>query len=154
MALVARAVGRCAVTVTRRGFLQLLGAAIAAASVDATKRGEATGGIKQREGGTRHVHARHLYGYLIEDNRFAHRIDLIYDGKQVGVDFVTVAPQLDERALVPALAQLNAYIADDNVQVGEIFTYSFEQWHRNDAARKRWGRIGDNLPDTERLAHA
>ncbi len=148
----------------RRGFLGLLAASIAGATLPGIKQCDpnippeyASGEMGRYSGATVYVHARHLYcvdlGHLTgEGPIYWHRIDLIHEGQQIGVDFRTMAHQLDQRELEPALAALDTYLEDNGVRcrVGELYTFSIEEWDANTAARAKWGKLGQ--PNAGRLA--
>jgi hypothetical protein len=129
---------------TRRGFLGLLSGAIAAASTGITTA-PSTPAAKRK------VHARHIYWYDMEAGMFAHRVDVRLPDTQWGVDMLTSNAKLDaERELRPALAMLGGAIEKYDVEVGQIFTFSVDEWGANKKAQLAWGRIGDE--NTGRLA--
>lgn len=131
----------------RRGFIQLLAGSIAAAGTGITllpRRPEADP--------VRMLYARHLYRF--DPNLFggggpliAHRIDVKFPGdrgiEQWHVDLLTKTEKLDaERELAPALATLNHALKGKGVEVGEIFTFSFDDWFSNKDARAKWEELG------------
>lgn len=137
--------------VTRRGFLGLLGGAIAAAGAGITLVAPAIAKSAKL------VHARHLYQYDGINNYpprfpvgdcYVHRIDVkVYDERlrswsQLAVDVVSGGEKLDpERELAPALVVLNNDLEDKGYEVGEIHSYSMEEWNQNRAAQDAWNSI-------------
>lgn len=127
--------------VNRRGFLGLLSGAIASAAVGITlPTSEASKSRKL-------LHARHLMQYSIAHDSFVHRIDVKFVGpnglEQWAVDCITNKPKMDpERELAPALATLNEALGRQGIAIGEIHSYSMDEWLGNLEARNAWDRIG------------
>jgi hypothetical protein len=129
-------------SVTRRSFLQLFAGAIAAAGAGVTLA--PTDPLLANK---RRLHARHLYHFVLADEYserpyWAHRIDVKFGKEQWGVDIMTQGEKLDAgRELAPALAARNNAIADKDVEVGEIFTYSVDEWALDRVAQDKWARL-------------
>lgn len=128
----------------RRGFLRTLAGAIAAAGAGITLAPKASAAEQITEQTKlalpkRVLNARHLYWYDKNHDAWAHRIDVRFDDQQWGVDMITQTKELDaKRELEPALACLENGLEKYDVVVGEIFTFSVDEWHGDVAAQARW----------------
>lgn len=128
----------------RRGFFGLLTGAIVAASAGlptlvtaATKAAGATTAIGPFIP-KRKVHARHIWAYDIYTGNFLHRIDVKFSDQQWCVDMMSKEQALDERSLGPALATLNNKLEDFDVEVGDIRSYSLQDWQTDRQAQATW----------------
>lgn len=132
----------------RRGFLGLLSGAIAVATTGITpappripQPGDSlvtTNALRPRSP-TTYVDARHIYWYEITENRWMHRIDVLAGRTQWGVDFITEGREVDpDRHLAPMLYRLEHALEDSGYSVGQIFTYTRDEWDADPNVNAAW----------------
>lgn len=134
---------------TRRDLFKVLAGSIAAAGAGITLA-TVTRDLALPDAPVKLLHARHLWQYgpitgMFDDAIF-HRIDVkfVHRGeiKQWLVELMTKGEKLHpERELAPALACLNNALEDKGFEVGEIHSYSMDEWLSNKAARDAWSAI-------------
>lgn len=136
----------------RRGFFGLLAGAIAAASAGLPSIASPVepGKLKRK------VNARHLWTYditMASGFEYLHRIDVIVlDPKLMAhshwwVDIGSQKPVLDaERELAPALVTLGNKLDEFDCEIGEIRSYSMDQWLADRAAQDHWSALHMAIP--------
>lgn len=124
----------------RRNFLKTLAGAIAAASagMPVIAAAEDHGAP---HGKRRKVNARHIFAYDItaaSGHYWAHRIDVKIGSDQFSVDLVSARQALSARELGPALVVMNNRIEEFDCVIGDVRSYSFQQWLDDKDAQAKW----------------